>query len=213
MLQHTPKRSPLLRALPPSYVFGDTRRASVGDANADELEAKVNALADKKFGGHTTAHIKKLFLSYDGNGDGCANRDEVTALLKDADVGNWITRGYWVDGVFDKLDANKNDCITWDEYRLGSGIKDDGTSGPPVVTSDKDAKDISTGITKSDPTAWPTPANKTATGDKVGTVKPTALSTYGTPALAGLLGALWLGPAYGIALGLGWLAAGRFHKA
>lgn len=206
MLQHAPPPSRPFRALPPHY-------ASVGDANKDELEAKVNALADAKFGGHTTAKIKQLFLSYDGNGDGCANRDEVKAMLADADVGNFITRGYWVDGIFDQLDANKNDCITWDEYRVGSGIKDDGTSGPPVVTSDKDASDIAGGITKSDPTAWPSIPNKTTLGDTPGTVKPAALSTYGTPALAGLLGALWLGPAYGIALGLGWFAAGRLKKA
>jgi hypothetical protein len=217
MLQHTrpaPAR-PQLRALPSTHVFGDPRRASVGDANADELEAKVNALADARFGGHTTAQIKKLFLSYDKNGDGCAGRNEVEELLSDAGVGNWVTRGYWVDGVFDKLDVNpKNDCITWEEYRVGSGLKDDAPKpAAPPADSDKTDKTKNPGalvVKPSDPTAWPTGV---ATAESAAAKPATALSTYAGPAIAGTLGALWLGIPYGVALGLGWFAAGRWKSA
>ena len=88
-----------------------------GAAEEEELRRKTRALATSRFGDYSIVSMKKLFQSYDGDGDGKINRDELKALLKDADVGTMFTRGYWVDGIFDKLDASpKDDQLTWEEY-------------------------------------------------------------------------------------------------
>lgn len=88
-----------------------------GAAEEEELRQKTRALATSRFGDYSIVSMKKLFQSYDGDGDGKINRDELKALLKDADVGTMFTRGYWVDGIFDKLDVSpKDDQLTWEEY-------------------------------------------------------------------------------------------------
>ena len=97
-------------------------------AEEQELSQKINALADKRYyGQHDVATIKKLFLSYDGDGDGKLLKDELSKMLSDADIGNFVTRGFWVDGIFEKLDKSpKDDALTWEEYLAAKS-----TSAPP----------------------------------------------------------------------------------
>ncbi len=102
-----------------------------------ELDSKVNALADARYGAHDVATLKKLFLSYDKNGDNLLSRDEVYALFSDADVGNWLTRGAWVSGTFEKVDKSKDDQLTWEEYLAASSIA---SSTPPSPTGGGVAK-------------------------------------------------------------------------
>lgn len=91
--------------------------AVAGSAEEKELDQKIRALAKARFGDDSLDSIKKLFLSYDADHNGKASRDELERLLKDAGVGNSITRSSWVDGIFDKLDVSpKDDQITWPEY-------------------------------------------------------------------------------------------------
>lgn len=86
-------------------------------SNERELRLKIWALADKKIGGHEPEQVRKLFLTYDSNGDAMLNRGELEDLLEDAGVGNWFTRGRWVSGVFEKLDkAPADEKISWEEY-------------------------------------------------------------------------------------------------
>lgn len=56
-----------------------------------------------------------LFAMYDGNGNGALNRDELRALLTDAHVGNGLTRGAWVSGIFQRLDKDSDDELTLSE--------------------------------------------------------------------------------------------------
>ena len=104
-----------------------------GAAEEEELRRKTRALATSRFGDYSIVSMKKLFQSYDGDGDGKINRDELKALLKDADVGTMFTRGYWVDGIFDKLDASpKDDQLTWEEYTAAlTPAEKSAAEGPP----------------------------------------------------------------------------------
>ncbi len=86
--------------------------AQADDANVRELKAKVGELVDKKFSGD----FKKAFDFYDADHDGGINKDEVTALLKDAGVGSGLTRGMWANGILDKLDTSKDTAIQWSEF-------------------------------------------------------------------------------------------------
>ncbi len=85
------------------------------DSNAKELKVKVSRLVSSKFGGD----YKKAFDAYDTNHDGSINADELTKLLKDADVGNFATRGAWVSGIMERFDKNKNGKIEWKEFDEG----------------------------------------------------------------------------------------------
>lgn len=124
-------------------------------SNEEELRLKVQDLARSRYGNTSPASMKKLFMSYDANGDGAINKSELKELLSDADVGNWVTRGTWVDAIFDRVDANKNGVLTWEEYKAAAGVKDEApppapTPAPPAPAgsggSDGSAADIATGI-------------------------------------------------------------------
>jgi hypothetical protein len=43
-------------------------------------------------------------------------RAELEALLKDADVGNWLTRGSWADGIIAELDTDQDGYISAAEF-------------------------------------------------------------------------------------------------
>ncbi len=82
------------------------------DSRAQELQTKLTALINKKFG---VGGWKKAFDAYDSNKDGSVNAAELDKLLSDAGVGNAFTRSFWVAGVLEKLDKNKNAKISYDE--------------------------------------------------------------------------------------------------
>lgn len=82
------------------------------DANRQELEAKVLALVESKFGGD----YKKAFGHYDANSDGTISVDELKTLLTDAGIGNMFTRGVWAAGIIAELDANNDGHISWAEF-------------------------------------------------------------------------------------------------
>lgn len=89
------------------------QRAEEESAEEKELKTKVKNLVNKKFGGD----YKKAFNYYDKDHDNSINSKELEMLLKDADVGNWATRGSWVDAIIEKLDTNKNKKIEWIEFQ------------------------------------------------------------------------------------------------
>ena len=140
-----------------------------GAAEEEELRRKTRALATSRFGDYSIVSMKKLFQSYDGDGDGKINRDELKALLKDADVGTMFTRGYWVDGIFDKLDASpKDDQLTWEEYTAAltpaeKSAAEASAAKPPydnLVSADELAK-----ISKGDAAERRRSTEKTASSD------------------------------------------------
>jgi Ca2+-binding EF-hand superfamily protein len=83
------------------------------DDNAAELKAKVKKLVGEKYQGD----YKKAFDHY--GADGVVTRAGVLSLLKDAGVGNGMTRGMWADGIIDKMDASKDGKIQWSEFEAG----------------------------------------------------------------------------------------------
>ena len=85
-----------------------------------ELVEKIEALLQKKYGATDEAAMKKLFDAYDGNADGKIDKSELSRLLKDADVGNSLTRGAWTKGILEKLDQNDDQAIAWEEFKVAT---------------------------------------------------------------------------------------------
>ena len=143
-----------------------------GAAEEEELRRKTRALATSRFGDYSIVSMKKLFQSYDGDGDGKINRDELKALLKDADVGTMFTRGYWVDGIFDKLDASpKDDQLTWEEYTAAltpaekSAAEASSAADPAVYNNTGISADELAKISKGDAAERRRSTEKTASSD------------------------------------------------
>jgi Ca2+-binding EF-hand superfamily protein len=84
-----------------------------GDAQKKELQAKVGKLVADQFGGDYHA----AFAHYDNNKkDGKINKAELLELLKDAGIGNWLTRGAWANGIIAELDTDKDGTISAAEF-------------------------------------------------------------------------------------------------
>ena len=79
----------------------------------DELRAKVGELVRDRFGGD----YHKAFDHYDGDvKDGKISHHELTRLLGDAGVGNWLTRSTWASGIIAELDTDKDGSISQAEF-------------------------------------------------------------------------------------------------
>jgi Ca2+-binding EF-hand superfamily protein len=87
----------------------------------EELVEKVQALLQKQYGDTSPESMRKLFDAYDRNGDGRVGGDELEQLLKDAGVGNGLTRGMWVKGIIKELDLNRDQTIDWAEFSKAIG--------------------------------------------------------------------------------------------
>lgn len=94
----------------------------MADAEETEIRTKVEALAKARYGDTSPASLKRLFLSYDADRDGLANKDEIEALFADADVGSWATRGLYASGTIDAMDKNGDGKVSWEEYAVRAGI-------------------------------------------------------------------------------------------
>ena len=91
----------------------DRKEMAVG-AEEEELKIKIRQLVTEKFDGD----YRKGFDHYekvDGE-DSKIGSSALEQLLADADVGNWLTRGLWVEGVMKALDKDKDGAISWDEF-------------------------------------------------------------------------------------------------
>jgi Ca2+-binding EF-hand superfamily protein len=82
----------------------------------DELVQKVQALMSKRFGSSSPEARRKLFDAYDRDGDGKIDSGELEGLLKDAGVGNALTRGAWIKGIIAAMDQSGDKRIDWDEF-------------------------------------------------------------------------------------------------
>lgn len=86
-----------------------------------ELITKVRQLLVKQHGSDDVASLKKSFYSYDRNRTGRLEVEELTVVLEEAGVGNKFTRGFWVKGILARLDTDRDDAISWDDF---SGLLD-----------------------------------------------------------------------------------------
>jgi Ca2+-binding EF-hand superfamily protein len=83
----------------------------------EQLVASIESALKSKYGDASLVSMRKLFDSYDANKDGKIDKDELSKLLKDVDIGNSFTRGAWVKGIIEKLDADADKSISWDEFQ------------------------------------------------------------------------------------------------
>ena len=79
--------------------------------------AAIENYLQQNFGDKSEESMKKLFGRYDKDGDGRIDKPELTKLLTDIDIGNRLTRGTWAKGIIDRLDANLDSTISWEEFR------------------------------------------------------------------------------------------------
>lgn len=81
------------------------------EAERQELVDKVGKLFDERFGGDH----RQAFAHYDRDQKGI-DREELLALLADAGIGSWLTRGFWADGILGELDTDKDGVISLSEF-------------------------------------------------------------------------------------------------
>ena len=82
----------------------------------EELVDKIQKLLRKKYGDASIESMRKLFDEYDRDKDQKISPEELERLLKDAEIGNGLTRGAWVRGVVGALDQNGDKKIDWKEF-------------------------------------------------------------------------------------------------
>jgi Ca2+-binding EF-hand superfamily protein len=83
------------------------------EVQKNELRDKVSKLVGDKFGGD----YHKAFEHYDDDvKDGTISGRELSKLLMDAGIGNWLTRGAWVSGIISELDTDKDGSISEAEF-------------------------------------------------------------------------------------------------
>ncbi len=87
----------------------------------EELVTKIKSLLQKQYGDTTMESTRKLFDKYDTNKDGKINDKELEVLLKDAGIGNGLTRGAWIKGIIGALDKNGDKQIDWSEFESAVG--------------------------------------------------------------------------------------------
>ena len=87
----------------------------------EELVTKIKSLLQKEYGDTTMVSTRKLFDKYDTNKDGKIHDKELEGLLKDAGIGNALTRGAWIKGIIGALDKNGDKQIDWAEFEAAVG--------------------------------------------------------------------------------------------
>ena len=82
------------------------------DENKQELRNQLTALVAERFAGDSRA----AFAHNDSNHDGLISKDELKALLGDAEVGSGWTRWAWTAGIIEELDTDGDGLISWPEF-------------------------------------------------------------------------------------------------
>lgn len=78
------------------------------DAQSQEVIQKVQVLVKTKFNGD----FMFAFKAYDLDHNGKLGHKDVSKLLEDAGVGNWLTRGVWASGVISELDLDDDGTVS-----------------------------------------------------------------------------------------------------
>ena len=78
----------------------------------NELRDKVSKLIRDTFG----EDYHSAFEHYDEVKDGRISSGELTKLIADAEIGNWLTRGMWASGIIAELDSDKDGRISEAEF-------------------------------------------------------------------------------------------------
>lgn len=78
------------------------------DAKAQEVIQKVQQMVKARFAGDYMA----AFKAYDLDHNGKLGHKDVSKLLEDCDVGNWLSRGVWASGVIAQLDQDHDGAVS-----------------------------------------------------------------------------------------------------
>ena len=78
------------------------------------VRAKLNKWVDTKFGGDWDRAFRTI--ANRNNTDNTINREELLWALKQAGIGNWITRGAWADGIIKELEKDNSRSISEKEF-------------------------------------------------------------------------------------------------
>lgn len=81
------------------------------DKNEKEMKEKLTRYVDEEFAGDYEA----AFASFDSTGDGQLGSRELRRALEKIGVGNFFTRGTWVDGIMERMDTSGNGQLTFPE--------------------------------------------------------------------------------------------------
>ena len=84
------------------------------DSRARNVGLRVNDLVQRDHGGDYRA----AFNAY-AQGGSEVSRSQVSKLLKDASVGNGLTRRAYTNGVMDRFDTDRNNAVSWNEFQAG----------------------------------------------------------------------------------------------
>jgi len=82
------------------------------DEHKNEIDEKLTALVRTRFGGN----YRSAFAHYDSDGNGALDKDELTALLTDAGIGNAFTRWAWAKGIVSEVDRDGDGAVSWAEF-------------------------------------------------------------------------------------------------
>jgi len=81
------------------------------EGQKQELRQKASTLVDAKFGGDYAI----AFRHY-ADRNGKVSKDGVKTLLRDAGVGNSLTRWAWAGAVVAELDVDRDGAVSWPEF-------------------------------------------------------------------------------------------------
>jgi len=137
-----------------------------GEAEEREIREKFDKLTVERYGSVSLDNTKKLFMSYDADGDGKISKPELKEMLSDAGIGNWVTRGYWVDGIFDELDSDRDGKLTWEEYLVARSKK--GTGVTPPAVDPNTGKTVDPQLDGKVPSTWTDSASSSGGAKTVG---------------------------------------------
>lgn len=96
------------------------------------VSEQIEKLCIKRYGSVTPNNMRALLMSYDGNGDGTLNRDELARLISDADAHIPKLAGYAPDKILGKMDSNHDGGVSWDEFVAVSPQYAGADAAPPA---------------------------------------------------------------------------------
>lgn len=101
-------------------------------SNEEQIRVKIAALCAKNYGDTSPTSMKKLFASYDGNGDGKISKSELIRILDDAGVSiTFVPQSYVASQIISKIDQDGDGQITWPEYAKVAGVPAEEPAPPP----------------------------------------------------------------------------------
>ena len=112
----------------------NTDCAEPSEEELKEAKEKLQKLVNREFRSSTNNEetSKKILEKYDTSVPVAdkLSKTELENLLSDADIGSWLTRGCWADGIIEKFDSDGDKSLSKDEIK--NALDTIGVSAPPA---------------------------------------------------------------------------------